>query len=329
MKKRIAILCLLLAFVLAVPMLAWANMGPPISTNPAGGGLTFAKNDNIKILGETLTFDLTKNERNVTADYKMKNTSDENVSILVAFPLPVYGSNTDNDFSVQVNGKEISVQTKFFARHDPWEESAIYNDEYLQKMLENITEESAPSTDNEGYLNVFVAYYTLEFQPQESINVVINYTAEPSAYHTVAYQYKHVYIYYLSPASNWKDFEGIRIVIKLNDGNDKYLLDSNLEFEFDKETNTYVYESDTLPNTELRFTTYYNRRISKLEPAAIRMFFIITFAYFWYIWLFVIVAIVVTIVCIVRYKKKLKAKALAHQTQTTDEVDKNGSKDNK
>jgi hypothetical protein len=70
---------LLVAGVVAAPALA-----NDTSAELATGGLIFVRNDNIEMRSE----DLTISAKEVSVRYRFFNTSDKDVTVLVAFPLP-------------------------------------------------------------------------------------------------------------------------------------------------------------------------------------------------------------------------------------------------
>ena len=103
--------------------------------------------------------------------------------------------------------------------------------------------------ETESFLeNLMVWYeYECEIEPKGTINntvVALMYPSIDLRYEPPVYEY----LYLLSPASTWSEFNDLKVVIRTP----HYLIDSSLEFEEYEEG--YVYTSDGLPEGELAFT---------------------------------------------------------------------------
>lgn len=314
MKKLFIILLLLLTiFPFAI---AYANMGPPQEVNPSNCGLVFSQNDQIKITDEQIVFDLTRESRQITAIYSMENTTNQTIKMLVAFPFPAYSKDSQTDIIIKFNGKNVDYKFKMYDVVNPFGEPIEYDQDYIDKMLEYVS--SDEQKDNQSILNVGVAYYYLEFLPNEKSQVQVSYSTMPSAYmskYSNAYRYQ--YIYFLSPAKYWKEYANLSIKVIANDNLQKYMISSNVLFDFDKENNVYTFTSDKLPESELNFSMYYHDKISRFEPMAFeraKMIVIMYLVYGWFIWVPLLIIIITIIVVVVVRKKKKKKQENVNKT---------------
>ncbi len=93
--------------------------------------------------------------------------------------------------------------------------------------------------------------YTMEFEPNESIQLVVKYTAGAGGY---SYQGTSVlsFEYLLTPAKYWSDFGSLTINLTVPEDVNN-IKSSTLEFEKISDS-LYTYTSNGLPNTELWIT---------------------------------------------------------------------------
>lgn len=229
---------------------AYANSAAPIPAEE-GRGIIFEKHDKIKIVGEVLDIDISSSYyAEVRATYTMKNISSESLSIFNMFLAPESSESMDA-IAVMRNGVKLDYEIIKYkninnADWDKWE-----------GILEDNINGIPPSEEEEEGLRrsngVSALTYTVDFAPEEQLQVVVEYLYELGRSSNRDVQ---TLLYYLTPAKYWQDFGGIEINLKLNEQYPK-LKYSSLEFAKTGEF-TYQYVSDTLPDKELQITASYN-----------------------------------------------------------------------
>lgn len=228
------------AFVLVwgCPRIAYANMAAPKQSD-VGSSISFEKNDAISVLSEVLDITVDGPQANVTATYKMKNTTKESISTPSMFLSP---SIKDSGVKVMVNSKEVPFTVESYALNynteigtDDWKYAVLTNDQMAAFKEEQ---------------TVDAITFRMDFSPNEEYDVVVNYSYRLGGYPEYDFDAKNGMIeYYLAPAAMWKDFSGLTINLSL-DEDMPVIKRSNLDFK-KVAARTYQYVSDTLPEGNL------------------------------------------------------------------------------
>lgn len=240
MKKNLkGLLAVATVMCLAVPQKAYANMAAP-TLSDIGSSVTFEKSEEIAVLSEVLDIIVTGTDANIVATYKMKNTTNENISTPSMFLSP----NIQNSgVSVLVNHKAVDWTSDSYALNYSTEVAA--NDWQYTVLVDEET-----ASQNE-YETVDAITFQMDFAPWEEYDVVVSYRYRLGGYPDSDFDAKRGEItYYLSPAAMWKEFSSLTINLYL-DENMPILKSSNLAFE-KMDTRTYQYTSNTLPKENLK-----------------------------------------------------------------------------
>ncbi len=237
MKKLRILTALLLLLTLA--QMVSANMAAPTYAD-IGTAVTLAKNDTIAVLSEVLDITVHGPTANITATYRMQNTTDEPVSTPSMFLSPrIEKSGTQ----VTANGKELPFTTETW--HLEYD-STVSSQDWQYVILNPSPREE--STDWQSACDTVT--FTLDFAPGEAYDVTVSYTYAMGGYPDYDFNVKYGTIeYYLTPAAMWKDFGNLTIHLTLDEDMPK-LVESSLPFEKVGER-TYRYTSSTLPAEDL------------------------------------------------------------------------------
>lgn len=299
-KQRMSmVLCLLIIVTVNVFALltlssytAYANAGPP-TEGESGRGIIFRKHDKVKIVSEVL--DITFGENNlaeVRAEYTMKNISDEDVSVLTMFLLP-QSIDESKDVKVMQNNTELSYELRDYeiGYYQAWEVWEAF-----------LAEEEPELAQSQREFSVGAIIYTLDFQPQEQLKVVVEYNYDLEI---AFYKDTQTFRYYLSPAKYWQDFGGIEINVHLNKNYPRlskvYLGNQSIKFAKVKSMH-YKYTSDSLPNGQLSIIASYP--LLKSLYANRGTIYLALF----YLSPLILAAIIIVIVIVVVVKKKIRKK---------------------
>ena len=240
MKKH-AILTAVLLVVLLLPVMACANMAMPAFPGVAST-VTFEKNDVISVVNEVLDITVHGAEADISAVYRMKNTSDTAVITPAMFISPNIKNETPK---VTADNKNIGYTTEKYRLSGSFDDILAVDDWKFVTAGE-------PTEDDVAYGDTFDAiYFELSFEPNEEYDVAVSYSYALGGYPAYDYNAKYGEIrYYLSPASYWKNFGGLTINLCL-DEDMPVLKSSNLDFE-KVGKRTYRFESAELPTSELK-----------------------------------------------------------------------------
>ena len=280
MKKLILFFTISIIFALTCSSVVYANMAAPKNSD-IGSAITFEKNSEISVLSEVLNITVSGSKADIEAVYKMKNTTDENVSTQAMFLSPNIDS---GKVKVTVNGEEKLLESESFTLNYNTE---IETQEWRYAVLSEPSDFS--SGDDQRIESVTFA---ISFAPNEEYTVNVSYLYNLGGYPDYDYNVKKGIIkYYLSPASMWKDFQDLTINLYL-DKDMPVIKESNLYFKkIDKQQ--YQYISDRLPLNNLEIVigqNWYQNVLSSFKNP-----YFIAFMPFILIILICIAAIILTI----------------------------------
>ncbi len=235
MKRFRFFVVLTLLFILALPKWAYANMAAPEEAD-IGSSITFLQNEEIAVRSEVLDIVVDGAYADITATYRLQNVTQQAVSTETMFLSP---NMQQGGLQVVVNGKEAEVAVNSFALQydtqietEDWRYAVLTNGDPGERRVDSVT-------------------FTMAFAPKEAYDVVISYRYRLGGYPEYDFNVKQGTIeYYLTPAAMWKDFENLTINLFL-DEEMPVISESNLEFT-KIDTRKYQYQSDTLPEENLR-----------------------------------------------------------------------------
>lgn len=238
MKKFGLIFAFALVFTLSIPQIAYANMAAPKEAD-IGSSITFENNDEVSVLSEVLNITVDGCEADIVATYKMKNTTDENISTQSMFLSPNIGN---GGVKVVVNDKETSFTVETYALNY---NTQVKTDDWQYVVL---TDDKIASHNEEQTVDTII--FEMDFEPNEEYDVIVSYRYRLGGYPDYDFNVKNGVIkYYLAPAAMWKDFSNLTINLYL-DEDMPVVARSNLKFE-KVGTRTYQYISDKLPKENL------------------------------------------------------------------------------
>lgn len=273
MKKFGLIFAFALVFTLSIPQVAYANMAAPKEAD-IGSSITFENNDEVSVLSEVLNITVDGCEADIVATYKMKNTTDENISTQTMFLSPNIGN---DGVKVVVNDKDTSFTVETYALNY---NTQVKTDDWQYVVL---TDDKIASHNEEQTVDTII--FEMDFEPNEEYDVIVSYRYRLGGYPDYDFNVKDGVIkYYLAPAAMWKDFSNLTINLYL-DEDMPVVARSNLKFE-KVGTRTYQYISDKLPKENLEIVidenwwqTIFSTLRSPYLPMTLMMFspFIVIF----------------------------------------------------
>lgn len=289
MKKLSLTLAFVLLLLLIITQIAYGNMAAPRKAD-IGSSITFDKNDTISVLSEVLDIEVYGSEANIQATYKMKNTTDKNISTKSMFLSP----NIENSkVTIVANDKDTPFIVESYALNYNTEVETE-NWKYAVLTDENI----ASYSDNQ---KVDAITFDMTFLPNEEYHVIVSYTYRLGGYPDSDSNEKEGLIeYYIAPAAMWNDFGSITINLTL-DEDMPIISHSNLEFK-KIDTGKYQYVSDTLPEENLQITideNWWQNIFSTLRNPYLPITFIMFLP-------FIIIALAIIIFASCRLGKKKK-----------------------
>jgi len=137
---------------------------------------------------------------------------------------------------------------------------------------------------------IFTLVYQVEFPAKSTSSISVGYLTEGTMDRRETVSPTYSYTYLLSPAENWADFGSLDIEI-ITPPEAPYIIESSLTLEKDGE-NRYSARFDGLPQDELFFTLYENKKISfinKAERAVSQASYLLFFL--WPVFLIVLIAL--------------------------------------
>lgn len=238
MKKVSLIFAFILIFTLFMTLVVYANMAAPNEAD-IGSSITFEKNDAISVLSEVLDIRVDGSEADIVATYRMKNTTDENISTRSMFLSP---NIKNSGVKVAVNGKNTFFTVEKYALNYSTE---IKTDDWQYVVL---TDDEIASHNGEQTVDTIT--FEMDFAPYEEYDVIVSYRYRLGGYPDYDFNAKRGEIeYFLAPAAMWKDFSNPTINLYL-DEDMPVVTSSNLEFE-KVGARTYRFISDKLPEEKL------------------------------------------------------------------------------
>jgi hypothetical protein len=294
MKKVSLIFAFILIFTLFMTLVVYANMAAPNEAD-IGSSITFEKNDAISVLSEVLDIRVDGSEADIVATYRMKNTTDENISTRSMFLSP---NIKNSGVKVAVNGKNTFFTVEKYALNYSTE---IKTDDWQYVVL---TDDEIASHNGEQTVDTIT--FEMDFAPYEEYDVIVSYRYRLGGYPDYDFNAKRGEIeYFLAPAAMWKDFSNLTINLYL-DEDMPVVTSSNLEFE-KVGARTYRFISDKLPEEKLLIVideNWWQNIFSTLKSPYLPMT-LMMFSPF--ILIFMALAVGIFIVWRLRKKKKQKS----------------------
>lgn len=294
MKKVSLIFAFILIFTLFMTLVVYANMAAPNEAD-IGSSITFEKNDAISVLSEVLDIRVDGSEADIVATYRMKNTTDENISTRSMFLSP---NIKNSGVKVAVNGKNTFFTVEKYALNYSTE---IKTDNWQYVVL---TDDEIASHNGEQTVDTIT--FEMDFAPYEEYDVIVSYRYRLGGYPDYDFNAKRGEIeYFLAPAAMWKDFSNLTINLYL-DEDMPVVTSSNLEFE-KVGARTYRFISDKLPEEKLLIVideNWWQNIFSTLKSPYLPMT-LMMFSPF--ILIFMALAVGIFIVWRLRKKKKQKS----------------------
>ena len=235
MKRLSAVSALALILLLLRPVPASANMAAPADPD-VGSSITFERNDALAVTEEVLDIRVTGATAEITAVYSMVNVTDQPVSTPVMFLAPNTG---DGGVEVKADGACVPCSIEQYVLGYA---AQITAQDWRYAVLSRDADPDGERVDGISF--------QLDFGPGETCQVSVSYPYRLGGYPAYDHNVKHGEIlYYLSPATLWRDFQSLTINLYL-DRDMPVLASSNLDFE-EVGPRTYQYRSDSLPEGEL------------------------------------------------------------------------------
>ena len=280
-------LMIMLVSCFFTPQVVYANMAAPNDPD-IGSSITFEKNGEISVLSEVLDITVEDSQAHIVATYKMKNTTDQNISTQSMFLSP----NIENSgVNVIVNEKDASFAVESYALNY---DTQIQTDDWQYAVL---TDENIASRNEEQTVDTIT--FEMAFIPNEEYDVIVSYTYNLGGYPDYDSNAKVGQIeYYLVPASMWNDFGGITINLNL-DEDMPVISSSNLAFQ-KIDARSYQYVSDTLPEENLEIIideNWWQNIFSTFRSPYLSIYLIIASP-------FIVIAVVAVIIIAWRVRKK-------------------------
>lgn len=220
MKKAIVLIQLILMLTIGIFgcfSVVYANMAAP-QPNRLGTGIVFEKYDNISVISENLDISIKEDgNAEIMAEYKMKNLTNEKLSVRTMFIAPY--SKKYSSYIVSVNNKEIETIESVYTIEDT---TKITSENVWQDVIENgkkIQEDGSGEYDYYCKNNVVTIEYILEFEGNETIDVGVYYSQPLAGRPVVSSFYNYEAYgeieYFLTPAKYWNGFEDLTITISM------------------------------------------------------------------------------------------------------------------
>ena len=260
---------------------ASANVGPPHRLEEDGDAtfLIPIKRSDIEVVAETLAYvfdnpDGTELFGHVTADYKMHNNLDDEVTVLAAFvsnnpviPLeilfksePVQILRTEKidwgqyTFKPRYIGETIE---RDWNKIGYWTNYGIWQPTFEEIMFYFSTGGASDDFNPAGNYRLEVTLFEMTFEADEICDLSVSYT-EKGAYFTDRSGYFRItnhrfeFYYFLEPAQYWAGFKDLTINISVNK---KAAVEFSLD-GFVNENGKYSAHFDTLPDRNLHILVY-------------------------------------------------------------------------
>lgn len=251
-KLRLLILAAVLLLTLN-PLAANANGGPLFYSAEGFGLLQLDENSEISLVREKVIFavrdETEKYNRNteVSVQYELHNKSDSTKNVQVLFLTPA-----SEAFAVKDGDKQIAVVMDLKSKPVNWhaEKKNVVIDPISGKEL-RLSKYSILNPPVQG------ARFTLDFEPNETKNIVITYTENGGMYNKGVISEIYSHLYYLTPAAFWEGEPYVELEIHLDAPGAR--IHSNLPME-QISSKVFKAEFNELPSEDWYFSyTYPNR----------------------------------------------------------------------
>ncbi|HOR85118.1 MAG TPA: hypothetical protein PLL98_01405 [Bacillota bacterium] len=149
-------------------------------------------------------------------------------------------------------------------------ETQLYNlyagalDRYLTRNMGYSSEHDLMA--QEYYERIFTLVYTVEFPPDSEKGVSVSYKASGTMDKRETAKPLYTFDYILNPAENWSDFKNLNVQI-IPPKEAPYIVKSSIEFK-KGENGSYTAAMEDLPERDLSFTLYENKKITLLDKVA-------------------------------------------------------------
>jgi hypothetical protein len=273
---------IMVTLLLLIPSVVLANAGPTYEDQFPDFNLIPVYNNQVKVTEENLVFDIVANpdsfypvKANIVANYLFKNTSNQEETLLIAFPFESMYSSAKSDIKILFDGKEVEYDlfNSEVEDHLNWGNHQFFSDRgelTFAEMLSVVRQEADEGFDHAGPYKMKVILFELTFLPVTTHNLIVSYTTLPSlemGYSKVPYLVKDpwhpVFVYYLEPAKYWADFENLTITIKTMDNFP--INDISIPGIDQVEPGYYVGTFDSLPQSNLVFSLINQDSVKRME----------------------------------------------------------------
>jgi hypothetical protein len=119
--------------------------------------------------------------------------------------------------------------------------------------------------DQENYERLLTLMYNVEFPQDSKKEVSVSYRASGTMDRTKTIKPIYSFDYIFNPAKNWADFKNLNIKI-ITPREAPYIVKSSIEFT-NAESNVYTAALEDLPEDDLSFSLYENKKVTLLDRA--------------------------------------------------------------
>ncbi len=183
------------------------------------------------------------------------------------------------DLALEIHNININDKTRIYSILDDY----LFHNLYItENLIVPINELSMPLLQD----NLMVLLYEVDFEGQETKNVVISYNMktgfDAQSYNSSLFPVQYI----IDPARHWKEFNSIDISVLTNDVA-PYIQNSNIDFTLTGD-NTYTYSATSLPSENITFS------LSEKENLSSGNIYYIT----------ILIPIILAILVFIRFNKK-------------------------
>lgn len=221
------------ALLIYMPSVVLANAGPAYYDEYPGMNMMPVFNNQVKVKEENLAFDIVTTSHSfysvkadVTVNYLLENTGDQEEKLLLAFPIEGMYSRTKSDIKILFDGKAVEYDLYNSEVEDYLNEGhpQFFSDQgelTFAEMLAFVRQEAYEGLKSEELYTMKVILFELTFLPLSTHNLIVSYTASPSLEredalfpYFIETPWHPIFVYYLEPAKYWADFENLNITIR-------------------------------------------------------------------------------------------------------------------
>ncbi len=183
-------------------------------------------------------------------------------------------------------------------------DSQLYNlyaeslDKYFTRNIGYSSEHDLIAQEN--YKRILTLVYTVKFPPNSEKEISVNYKISGTMDKTKTAKPLYSFDYLLNPAKNWSDFKNLNIKI-VTPEEAPYIVESNIELA-KEENKVYTATLTDLPENDLAFTLYADKKITVLDMAVGNLRN--SFGYFTSLVIYATVLLIIGVIVIVVLKRK-------------------------